>query len=117
MLIYLPADAQDRLFDDITAMSAPGSTVATEYVPGIMDFDADKAREMSAPLREQGLDIDMTALVYSGERSHVPEYLREKGWQVTDSPRDELFVRYGLDIPEVTEEGPLGDIVYISAQR
>jgi len=117
LLIYLPADAQDRLFDDITAMSAPGSTVATEYVPGIMDFDADKAREMSAPLREQGLDIDMTGLVYSGERSHVPEYLREKGWQVTDSPRDELFVRYGLDIPEVTEEGPLGDIVYISAQR
>ena len=48
LLIYLPPEAQDRLFDDLTALSAPGSTVATEYVPGIMSFDADKAREMSA---------------------------------------------------------------------
>ena len=73
--------------------SAPGSTVATEYVPGILDFDADKAREMSAPLREHGLDIDMPSLVYAGERSHVMEYLGQNGWQVTGSPRDELFVR------------------------
>ena len=117
LLIYLPPEAQDRLFDDLTALSAPGSTVATEYVPGIMSFDADKAREMSAPLRELGMDIDMTNLVYAGERSHVMEYLREKGWRVTGSPRDELFVRYGLDVPQIEDDGPLGDIVYVSAQR
>ena len=71
LLIYLPPDAQDRLFDQITALSAPGSTLATEFAPGIIDFDADKARELSAPLREHGLDIDMAELVYSGERGHV----------------------------------------------
>ena len=38
LLIYLPPEAQDRLFDNITAFSAPGSTVATEYVPGIDRF-------------------------------------------------------------------------------
>ena len=40
LLIYLPPDAQDRLFDNITALSVPGSTIATEFVPGIVDFDA-----------------------------------------------------------------------------
>ena len=33
LLVYLPPDAQDRLFDDITAVSAPGSRLATEYHP------------------------------------------------------------------------------------
>ncbi|MGH3576134.1 MAG: class I SAM-dependent methyltransferase, partial [Mycobacterium sp.] len=34
LLIYLPPEVQDRLFDNITALSVPGSTIATEYVPG-----------------------------------------------------------------------------------
>ena len=44
LLIYLPPEAQDRLFDDITALSAPGSRIATEH----MDMDGlpdDWARE------------------------------------------------------------------------
>ena len=76
LLIYLPPEAQDRLFDTITGLSAPGSALATEYVPGIMDFDADKAREMASNLRDRGLDLDMPSLVYAGPRSHVMEYLR-----------------------------------------
>ena len=39
-------------------------------------------------------------LVYSGERSHAMEYLREHGWRVTGSPRDELFIPYGLPVPQ-----------------
>ena len=31
LLMYLPPDAQDRLFDSITTLSAPGSRIATEY--------------------------------------------------------------------------------------
>jgi methyltransferase (TIGR00027 family) len=37
LLIYLPSEAQDRLFDNITALSVPGSAIATEYVPGLKD--------------------------------------------------------------------------------
>jgi methyltransferase (TIGR00027 family) len=114
LLIYLPPEAQDRLFDNITALSAPGSTVATEYVPGIVDFDADKAREMSAPLREQGIDIDMPSLIYAGQRSHVVEYLRDKSWDVTDTTRADLFLSNGRDIPAPENDDPLGEIVYIS---
>jgi methyltransferase (TIGR00027 family) len=115
LLIYLPAEAQDRLFDDITALSAPGSAVATEYAPGIRNFDEQRAREMSQPLRDHGFDIDMGALVYAGDRSHVLEYLTEKGWRVTGVPRDELFARNGLPAPNLEDDDPLGEIIYVSA--
>jgi methyltransferase (TIGR00027 family) len=115
LLIYLPPEAQDRLFDDITALSAPASTVATEYAPGIIDFDDAAARERSAALRAQGLDIDMANLVYAGPRNHVMDFLRERGWQVTGPPRGELFRRYGLAEPQITNTDPLGEIVYVSA--
>ncbi|OAN34558.1 class I SAM-dependent methyltransferase [Mycolicibacterium iranicum] len=116
LLIYLPPDAQDRLFDQITELSAPGSTIATEYAPGIVDFDADKASALSKPLREHGFDIDMSSLVYAGARSHVMDYLRSRGWQVSGAPRDELFARYGRAQPVLSDDtDPLGEIVYVSA--
>ena len=115
LLIYLPPEAQDRLFDLITGLSAPGSTVGTEYAPGILDFDAEKAREMTAPLAEHGLEIDMASLVYAGRRSHVMEYLREIGWQVAGSPRDELLRHFGLAVPSAGDDDVLGEIVYVSA--
>lgn len=115
LLIYLPPDAQDRLFDTITALSVPGSTMATEYAPGIIEFDFEKARDRAALMRERGLDIDMASLIYPGPRSHVMEYLRAKGWQVTGAPRDELLTRNGLQPPDRSDFNPLGDIVYVSA--
>lgn len=115
LLIYLPPEAQDRLFDTITGLSTPGSAAATEYVPGIMDFDADKAREMSSNLRDRGLDLDMPSLVYAGPRSHVMEYLETKGWAVTGVPGGELFRRNGLVRPDRDGYDPLGEIVYVSA--
>jgi methyltransferase (TIGR00027 family) len=114
LLIYLPPEAQDRLFDSITALSAPRSTIATEYVPGLKDLDADRVREMTAPLREQGVDIDMPSLVYAGERSHVIDYLRAKAWDVAGTPRAELFNRNGLELPAPEDDEPLGEIIYVS---
>jgi methyltransferase (TIGR00027 family) len=114
LLIYLPSEAQDRLFDNITAMSVPGSTIATEYVPGLKDLDPDQVREKTAPLREQGVDIDMPSLVYAGERSHVIDYLRAKAWDITSTPRAELFNRDGLQIPAPEDDEPLGEIIYVS---
>ncbi|WP_396926025.1 class I SAM-dependent methyltransferase [Mycolicibacterium sp.] len=116
LLVYLPPEAQDRLFDTITALSAPGSTVATEFVPSIMDFDPEKGTAMTAQAREQGLDIDMGSLVYAGPRSHVISYLGEKGWDVTGIPSDELFARNGVPAPpERDDNDPFGEIVYVSA--
>jgi methyltransferase (TIGR00027 family) len=114
LLIYLPPEAQDRLFDSITALSAPGSTIATEFVPGIIDFDADRVREMSSRFRDHGVDIDMASLVYPGERNHVLDYLGTKGWDVEGITRTELFGRAGIDVPAPESDDPLGEIIFIS---
>jgi methyltransferase (TIGR00027 family) len=114
LLIYLPSEAQDRLFDNITALSVPGSAIATEYVPGLKDLDAERVREQTAQLRQHGLDIDMPSLVYAGERSHVIDYLRGKAWDVAGTPRADLFVNNGLQLPSPDNDDPLGEIIYVS---
>jgi methyltransferase (TIGR00027 family) len=114
LLIYLPPDAQDRLFDNITALSAPGSRIATEFVPGIIDFDAERVREMSGAFREHGVDVDMASLVYAGERNHVVDYLRTKGWDVEGVTRTELFERNDIEVPAPQDDDPLGEIIFIS---
>ncbi|MGV0048908.1 class I SAM-dependent methyltransferase [Mycobacterium colombiense] len=116
LLIYLPPDAQDRLFDNITALSAPGSTIATEFVPGIVDFDAERVRQMSGSFREHGVDIDMASLVYAGERNHVVDYLSSIGWRAEGITRTELFERNGIEAPAPENDDPLGEIIFISAK-
>ncbi len=117
LLIYLPPAAQDALFDVITAGSAPASTLATEFVPGIADFDQERAATMSRAMRERGLDLDMSSLIYRGERNRVPDYLTGAGWGVTQTPRTELFSRAGLTPPQPDDDDALGEIVYIYAVR
>ena len=117
LLIYLPPDAQDRLFDNITELSVPGSTIATEFAPGIIDFDASRVQEMASVFREHGVDVDMSSLVYPGERNHGVDYLRSKGWDVEGVARTELFKRNGIEVPDPEVDDPLGDIVFISGTR
>jgi len=115
LLIYLPPEAQDRLFDTIIELSAPGSTIATEYAPGIQDLDAQRAGAASAAFAGQGLDLDMASLVYAGTRHSAGDYLGERGWQVSAVTASDLFSRNGLRPPQYDELDPLGEIVYISA--
>lgn len=116
LLIYLPPEAQDRLFDNITALSAPDSTIATEFVPGIVDFDADRVREMSGSFRDHGVDIDMASLVYAGQRNHVVDYLGANGWNVEGVTRTELFQHHNLEVLASENDDPLGEIIFISGR-
>jgi methyltransferase (TIGR00027 family) len=116
LLVYLPPDAQDLLFDRITALSAPASTIATEFAPGILDFDPEAMRARTQPMRDLGLDIDMPSLVYAGARTPVMDYLQGKGWQVEAVTRTQLFTRYGRTLPPGPDDtDPLGEITYVSA--
>ncbi|ULN49064.1 class I SAM-dependent methyltransferase [Mycolicibacterium goodii] len=114
LLIYLPPEAQDRLFDNIHHLSAPGSTVATEFVPALKDFDPEKAREATETFTRMGVDIDMPSLIYHGERPSAADYLGAKGWKMTSVARAALFTRYGLPVPGRDDDDPLGEIVYVS---
>jgi len=115
LLIYLPPDAQDRLLDTITGLSAPGSAAATEYVPGLIDFDTERAQTMAADMRSRGFDLDMPSLIYTGPRGNVMDQLSALGWDVDGVPGDELLRRHGLPPRDHADDGPLGEIVYVSA--
>jgi methyltransferase (TIGR00027 family) len=75
LLIYLPPEAQDLLFDRINENSAPGSRVATEHIPDISMFSDERSQQIADRLKKYGHDIEMKDLIYHGERSHVIEYL------------------------------------------
>lgn len=115
LLPFLPSDAQDRLFDNITDLSAPGSTIATEYVPGLQDFDEEKARAMTALCREHGPDLDLFSSWLTGERSHILECLTGAGWQASGLTVDEQFAPNGIERRSVNGDDPFANLTYVSA--
>jgi methyltransferase (TIGR00027 family) len=100
LLIYLPPEAQDKLFDDITALSAQGSRIATEYHPDGGAFNADRANAVTARWRDQGFDVHLPDLIYDGERTPVTDCLRGHGWTVSARPRPDVFADYGRTFPD-----------------
>jgi methyltransferase (TIGR00027 family) len=115
LLMYLPPEAQDRLFDHITALSAPGSQLATEYHPNTGPTMAERGRAMNARWANLGCDIDMSGLFYEGERNNVAEYLGGLGWQVAARARRELFADYGRPFPADQELAAFRNIVSVIA--
>ncbi len=99
LLMYLPPEAQDRLFDHITALSAPGSQLATEYHPDSGPTMAERGTAMNARWANLGCDLDSSGLFYDGERNNVAEYLSARGWQVASRARRDLFADYGRPFP------------------
>jgi methyltransferase (TIGR00027 family) len=107
LLGYLPPDAQDRLLDTITSLSAPGSRIATESVPSPRPDDEDEIQErmrtVAEKWREHGFDLDMTELAYFGDRNEAAAYLSDHGWQISGRSINEMFAEHGL--PPLDEEG------------
>lgn len=99
LLMYLPPDAQDRLFDAITTLSAPGSRLATEYHRDGMPLLEKRAKAMAKRWGQFGFDTDVSALVYHGERTPAAEYLSAAGWQITARTRADQFAKAGLPVP------------------
>ena len=113
LLPYLPADAQDRLFELVGAHSAPGSRLAVE------DFSMDPARytpEKRAERRARGeqmraslgLDIDVDALMYTDDqRADAAEWLAVHGWDVDAVASVDEMARLGrgADADELAELG------------
>jgi methyltransferase (TIGR00027 family) len=114
LLPYLPPEAQDRLFDNIAALSAPGSRLATEHVPDPNAFTEERVQRITERWRRAGFDLNAADLFYQGERSVVVDYLANHGWQVTAHPVKELYARNGFEFPE-DEMAAFGDLHYVAA--
>jgi methyltransferase (TIGR00027 family) len=87
LLMYLPAEAQDRLFDQITALSAPGSRIAAETAANHADQRRQEMAERFKKVAELiGLEqtVDIQDLIYHDEhRAAVSEWLNGHGWRAT----------------------------------
>jgi len=117
LLVYLPPDAQDRLFDDITALSAPGSRLATEYHPDAGASMGQRAEAFRERWRKHGFDLNLADLFYPGERRPVVDYLTDHGWQVSARKRAEMFAEYGRHFPDDEGLAPMRGSLAVTATR
>ena len=60
-------------------------------------------------------NVDMSELVYHGERSHVIDYLTTHGWDVTASGTPELYAANGFTLPDDETGQAMTNVVYVSA--
>ncbi|BBX94515.1 class I SAM-dependent methyltransferase [Mycolicibacterium boenickei] len=113
LLIYLPPEAQDRLFDNITALSAPGSRLATEHMDAasLTDKWSQRVSEWS---KKVGSDVDLMDLFYSGERTAARDYLTTLGWDATVQSTRAAYESHGFPYPEELAD-LAGDSGYLSA--
>jgi len=121
LLPYLPGDAQDRLFEMVTELSAVDSRIAVEaFNLHPSQYSAEKRaarRERTAQLRERlGLDLDVDTLMYTDdERADAAEWLAEHGWRVDAVPSAEEMTRLGRPATEDLAEEAM-DSVFLHAR-
>lgn len=98
LLPYLPSDAQDRLFDMFTALSAPHSQVAIE----VFGMNSRSNSQRWLRMRERlGLDVNVQALTYhEPDRSDAAQWLTDHGWQVQTVDNREEMARLGRPVPQ-----------------
>lgn len=87
LLPYLPAAAQDLLFERIVTLSAPDSRIAVEALsPSFFDPDYLEQRRQALP--------DTSDLWFIEERTDLTRWLAEHGWAVTAIETLKLMERY-----------------------
>jgi methyltransferase (TIGR00027 family) len=114
LLVYLPPDAQDRLFDNITALSAPGSRIATEHMD-MRNIPSDWAQKLTERSKRAGSNIDLASLFFTGERNSAAEYLAGHGWRVDIRTTEQAFAANGFQVPNDELASFGGDSGYLSA--
>jgi methyltransferase (TIGR00027 family) len=135
LLPYLPAAAQDALFEQIDALSARGSHLSVEAF-GEVFYSAEQlarrqermaeARRAAAeaggpgPARSEAgspmSEPDVTRLWYMEARTDVAQWLTEHGWEVTAIAAVDLMAHYQRPAPDGLED-PVPDTVLLDARK
>jgi methyltransferase (TIGR00027 family) len=121
LLMYLPADAQDRLFENVTALSAPGSRVSAETAGTRSDERREEMRDRFRKVSDQlGIEqtIDFTELTYNDPgRANVADWLNRSGWRASATKSQDEMRRLGrwLDIPMSGDDDAFSE--FVVAQR
>ena len=118
LLVYLPPEAQDRLFDDIATLSRRAAGWPPSTTPMQAPASASAQKRSVDRWQEHGFDMNLADLFYPGERNPVVEYLTEHGWQVTARTRTgDVRRAYGRDFPDSDELAPMRDSLAVTATR
>src|SRR5258708_37106524 len=117
LLIYLPSDAQDLLFDRINELSAPGSRVATEHIPDVSMFADERSQQIAERMKQYGQNIEIGDLIYHGERSDVIDYLTGNGWHASAQQLPDAYASNGFEFPDDGALGYFAEMSYVSAVK
>ena len=105
LLMYLPAEAQDRLFTLIGELSPAGSRVSAETAPNHADERRQQMRERFKKVADEiGMEqtLDVGELMYRDEhRADVTDWLNEHGWRATAEHSTAAMRRLGRWIENV----------------
>ena len=121
LLMYLPAEAQDRLFEQITELSAPGSRVSAEAVRHHDEQRRARMRERWEKMATNlGIDrnVDIQELTYNDPgRSDVTDWLNAHGWVASGTVSTDEMRRLGrwVEVPE--EDYQDGFSTFVIAER
>jgi methyltransferase (TIGR00027 family) len=122
LLMYLPGEAQDRLFTLVGELSAAGSRVAAETAASHADERREQMRERFKKVADQiGLEqtIDVGELMYRDEsRADVADWLNEHGWRATaQNSADEMrrMDRWIEGVPAADDKEAFSD--FVTAER
>lgn len=125
LLMYLPGEAQDLLFERITELSAPGSRISVETV----GVQADDRRELMRQRFDQisarfGIEqpLDIAELMYhDSDRADVTEWLTGHGWNATAvTSREEMTRLDRWVLPAEVDGQPIDERAFsefVTAQR
>ncbi len=118
LVVYLPPEAQDALFDNVSALSVAGSQLASEFVPDTTIFTDERWRAHHERMSELGFDVvDFNDLVYHFERSHIIDHLARQGWQVWHRTVAQLHAANGFVYPDDEVAAAFADVTYLNAVR
>jgi len=117
LVVYLPPEAQDSLFGNITALSVSDSQLASEFVPDTTIFKDPRWRSHHDRMAELGFEVDFDELVYHYERSHIIEDLAKLGWQVSHRTVSEMHAANGFAYADDELAQAFGDITYLNALK
>ena len=114
LLGFLPPEAQDRLLDKITELSADGSQVVAEVFIN-SGSSGDALKEATRKWQDAGLDVALDDLGFPGDRNDAATYLADRGWQPVRTPLNQLMADNGLPLQPGDEEAPFGKNYYCTA--
>lgn len=124
LLRYLPARAQDLLFERIQALSSVGSWMVTNAPsddaldPEYVAREQDLAQQLQAAATRLGQTrkFDMHDLSYPEKRTDAGEWLRDHGWEVSAVAAAELMTRYRRNVPHARPDSTIPNLL-VSARR